>query len=67
MAAEQDGTASQDEAAAYLGITTRTLRRWERDGDGPPRVPKGRARYPWAQLRAWAAGDQGRAHGITAE
>jgi predicted site-specific integrase-resolvase len=65
-APERDGTASQSEAADFLGVTTRTLRRWELDGDGPPRLPKGRARYPWEQLREWAASAAGQAHGISA-
>jgi transcriptional regulator with XRE-family HTH domain len=64
---QQDGTASQSEAAEFLGVTTRTLRRWEIDGDGPPRLPKGRARYPWVQLREWSAGPAGQAHGVSTD
>jgi hypothetical protein len=60
------GTATQRQAAAFLQISPRTLRRWESEGDGPPRVGNGtRPRYSWDALRAWAAGPAGQAHQIS--
>lgn len=51
---------SPKQAAAHLGISTRQLARWERDGVLPSECvhrPGGtRVKYRVAELRAWAAG-----------
>jgi DNA-binding transcriptional MerR regulator len=41
------------EAAAFLGVTPSTLRRWEREGKVLPaeRTAGGYRRYDWARLR----------------
>jgi excisionase family DNA binding protein len=41
-------------AAQFLGITRETLRRWINQGDGPPRVRKGKRFYFVKEvLREW--------------
>jgi phage terminase Nu1 subunit (DNA packaging protein) len=42
---------TQIDAAALLGVTTRTLRDWEKRGEGPPRNKDGT--YPGRQLVVW--------------
>jgi phage terminase Nu1 subunit (DNA packaging protein) len=42
---------TQIDAAALLGVTTRTLRDWEKRGEGPPRNDDGT--YPGRQLVVW--------------
>lgn len=65
--------ATQTEVAAYLRISVRTLRRWEAEGDGPPRAAERAAgarrggwsvRYEWDAVKAWAAGPAGQARRV---
>lgn len=45
---------TQRAAAAYLGISSRTLRRWENDGGGPPKMNVGaHGRYTKSDIDAW--------------
>lgn len=47
----------QNEAAAFLGVTPRTLRNWRRAGFGPqPREDGGHLLYDRAELEAFARG-----------
>jgi excisionase family DNA binding protein len=46
---------SRKELAAALGVSTRTVDRWIRDGEGPPAtlLPGGRRRWRWGDVEAW--------------
>jgi excisionase family DNA binding protein len=46
---------SRKELAAVLGVSTRTVDRWIRDGEGPPAtlLPGGRRRWRWGDVEAW--------------
>ena len=48
---------SLDTAAEILGVSRKTLWRWDRDGYGPPRkkLYMRRAEYSKAQVEAWKA------------
>lgn len=47
---------NQREAAAYIGVSERHLRKLEADGEGPPSAKIGRSkRYDVADLDAWMA------------
>jgi predicted DNA-binding transcriptional regulator AlpA len=48
---------TEDELAAALGCTTRTLRRWHALGDGPPRTKLGGCRvlYRRGAVERWLA------------
>ncbi len=46
------------EVATYLRITSQTLAKWRRDGEGPPFIrlgggPRGRIRFRWVDLMDW--------------
>ena len=57
---------SAQDAAALLGISPRTLRRWRQMREGPPWVPIGRkVVYRVQAVRAWLAGRE--AHGMGPE
>jgi hypothetical protein len=46
----------EDELAAALGVTTRTLRRWHALGEGPPRTKIGcRIYYRRSSVERWLA------------
>ena len=56
---------SSAEAAALLGISLRTLRRWRQMREGPPWVPIGRKIvYRTQALRAWLAAREVDADGL---
>lgn len=40
------------QAAEHIGVTTETLRRWRKHGEGPPfvKLSTGRVRYPADEL-----------------
>jgi predicted site-specific integrase-resolvase len=63
------GIATQREAAAYLRISVKTLRRWEQAGKGPQRIPGTgrRALYRWTAVRAWTRGQQAAALGVVSD
>jgi excisionase family DNA binding protein len=46
---------SRKELAAALGVSTRTVDRWIREGTGPPAtlLPGGRRRWRWGDVQAW--------------
>ncbi len=48
---------TDSDAAAMLGVTTRTMLRWRSDGDGPKYVRLGvrRLAYRRGDIMAWAA------------
>jgi predicted DNA-binding transcriptional regulator AlpA len=48
---------TEDEVAAALGVTTRTLRRWHALGEGPPRTKIGGCRvlYRRGSVDRWLA------------
>ena len=49
-------TMNQQDAAAYLEVTPRTLRNWAASGHGPPFAKIGnRVRYKLDDLTAWLA------------
>jgi predicted DNA-binding transcriptional regulator AlpA len=43
------------ELARALNVSTRTIDRWIAEGSGPPyiRLPRGRLRWRWRDVRAW--------------
>jgi len=48
---------SVDEVAAYCGVSTKTVYRWNTTGTGPPRYRVGRyARYRRDEVDAWLDG-----------
>lgn len=57
MSTSTTENATRAEAAAFLRVTLRTLRDWERRRIGPPvvRLSPRRAIYPWAGLRVFLA------------
>ena len=60
------GLLRKDDAAAYLGISTRTLDRMDVRHEGPARIEFGRARlYDVADLEAWLSAHRvnGNGHG----
>ncbi len=46
---------SRVELAKVLHISTKTLDRWRKTGEGPRwlRLPGGAIRYPWSDVLAW--------------
>jgi predicted DNA-binding transcriptional regulator AlpA len=50
-----DDYLSRVELAKVLHLSTKTLDRWRRTGEGPPFVtlPGGAIRYRWGSARAW--------------
>lgn len=52
---ETEDIATRKEAARYMKVPERVLRKWEREHKGPPvmRLSPKRARYRWADLRAF--------------
>ena len=47
-----------EEVATYLRVTSQTLMKWRRDGEGPPFIrlgggPRGRIRFRWMDLMDW--------------
>jgi predicted DNA-binding transcriptional regulator AlpA len=51
--------ATREEVAGYLGITTKALDQWRRQGKGPKAYSIGRAvRYRWDEVEQWVV-DQG--------
>jgi predicted DNA-binding transcriptional regulator AlpA len=51
---------TQDEAAAELKVCERTLDRWQRLGEGPPRTKLGRrVLYRRSSLQAWLCRREG--------
>lgn len=55
------------EAAKFLGVSTQTLRRWEREGKGiaVQRTKGGQRRYDLAKMRPLALGSEKLAEGVT--
>ena len=54
---------TQDEAAAEMKISERTLDRWRRLGEGPPITKLGkRVLYRRASVQRWLAGQEYHAH-----
>ena len=53
----------QDEVAAELKLSTRTLARWRRFREGPPVTKIGRrVYYRWTTLQAWLRAREQRRH-----
>jgi excisionase family DNA binding protein len=54
-AVDENRLLSRKELAAALGVSTRTVDRWIRDGEGPPAtlLPSGRRRWRWGDVEAW--------------
>jgi excisionase family DNA binding protein len=54
-AVDENKLLSRKELAAALGVSTRTVDRWIRDGEGPPAtlLPGGRRRWRWGDVQAW--------------
>lgn len=46
---------NRKQAAEFLGVSTETLRRWEKEGEGPPfyRLSEKKIRYEKADLEAF--------------
>lgn len=58
---DDDDTIDRHQAAALLGVTTRTLQRWHRQGYGPSRKNwlSRSVGYSRAEVEAWVANDRG--------
>jgi predicted DNA-binding transcriptional regulator AlpA len=52
-----DDMLTKVQLGAALNVSTRTVDRWIAEGSGPPfiRLPRGRIRYRWGDVRAWVA------------
>lgn len=52
---------SRLDVAALLGLSRRTLERWQKAGSGPLYYKFGNSvRYPWREMQAWVASCQRR-------
>lgn len=54
---DDEGLLTEQDVAGVLGVSLSTLRRWQREGTGPPCVEIGRqVRYRRAAVERWSTG-----------